>query len=189
MLTIAEIAKRYALPESTVRFYCKRFRAYLPNQGQGKRRRYLPEALEVFEAILAEMKGTKNARSVENALSLRFKKVESVSDSCVPQQQTYIASQAIPAFDPAILASLLENQTEALKQIAGVLGRMLLFQEKMELNAQRLSAMETKFEQFSTSLKRLDKIQDDAERLHQQDIEMLRKWLAHLAKEKEEKSA
>lgn len=189
MLTIAAIAKQYALPESTVRFYCKRFLAYLPHVGQGKRRRYLPEALEVFEAILAEMKNSKNASSVEHSLSQRFKVVEKYSEPSAAVPQTRGPSREPFPFDPNTLTTLLENQVEALKQIAGVLGRMLLFQDKIEQLALRMTGMETKADEISAGLKLLQKIQDDTERMHQQDIEVLRKWLAHLAREQKEKNA
>ena len=41
MHSISDLARRFGLPESTARFYCKRFRDFLPHAGEGKRRRYL----------------------------------------------------------------------------------------------------------------------------------------------------
>ena len=35
LLTIAEIAKQFQLPESTARFYCKRFMDFMPHVGHG----------------------------------------------------------------------------------------------------------------------------------------------------------
>jgi len=51
LLTIADIAKRLELPESTVRYYRDRFAPYVPSVGEGRGRRYRPEALAVLRFI------------------------------------------------------------------------------------------------------------------------------------------
>ncbi|WP_081904367.1 MerR family transcriptional regulator [Brevibacillus thermoruber] len=48
LLTIAEIAKQLDIPESTARFYRDRFEAFVPSVGEGRKKRYLPEAAEVL---------------------------------------------------------------------------------------------------------------------------------------------
>lgn len=45
LMTMAEIAKQSGLPESTVRYYRERFAPYVPAVGEGRGRRYHPEAL------------------------------------------------------------------------------------------------------------------------------------------------
>ena len=52
LLSIADISRHFSLPESTTRYYCKRFAAFIPSVGEGRRRRYRPETLEVIAAIL-----------------------------------------------------------------------------------------------------------------------------------------
>jgi DNA-binding transcriptional MerR regulator len=188
MLTISAIAKRYDLPESTVRFYCKRFLAYLPHAGLGKRRRYNPEALDVFDAILAEMKNSKNASAVEAAIAARFPKAPLNNDAGSAMRPSEGFAQRRECCDAASLKPLLENQIDALRQIAGVLGRVVAFQDRIESVAFRVGGIEAKLDEYNTSLMRFKKIQDDTEQIHQQDIEILRKWLAHLAKELKEKN-
>lgn len=48
LLTLKEIAKRLEVPESNLRYYKNRIGSFLPSVGKGRRRRYLPEAMEVF---------------------------------------------------------------------------------------------------------------------------------------------
>ncbi|NMP22926.1 MerR family transcriptional regulator [Sulfobacillus harzensis] len=50
-LTIAEIAQRLGLPESTVRYYRDHFTDYIPVIGEGRQRRDPAEAVEVFQVI------------------------------------------------------------------------------------------------------------------------------------------
>jgi len=178
MLTIAEIAKRYGLPESTARFYCKRFLSFLPHAGHGKRRRFLPEAALVIEAILEEMKDSKNAHAVEAILAGKFPKVPFANDPA-HQAPTKDTAQDLSRLEP-----LMANQVDALRQVAGVLGRMVAFQDKIENMFQRLNSFETKLDQLNNAVSQIKRLQDDAERIHQQDIEILRKWLGHLAKER-----
>lgn len=52
-LTIADIAKRLEVPESTIRSWRDRYAAFIPTVGSGRKRRYEPGALEVFAKIAA----------------------------------------------------------------------------------------------------------------------------------------
>ncbi len=193
MMTIAEFAKRYDLPESTARFYCKRFRDFLPHSGQGKRRRYLDESIPVFEAILEGMGNSKNAAAVEEFLARRFQR-RGVTQ---PPKTTPAASFQTPlespqAADPASLqmGALVQSQTEALKQMTTMLQELVqkgfstseTSPEETRL-ADRLEALESKVDELSKEVRGLRALQDEAERIHQQDLEQLRKWLSHLAKE------
>lgn len=51
-LTIKEIARRLEVPESNIRYYRDRFHEFLPAVGQGRKKRYKPQALEVFRYIV-----------------------------------------------------------------------------------------------------------------------------------------
>ncbi len=48
LLTLKEIAQELDVPESNLRYYRNRISEFLPSAGRGRRRRYLPEAKEVF---------------------------------------------------------------------------------------------------------------------------------------------
>ncbi len=48
LLTLKEIAQQIGVPESNLRYYRNRIDEYLPSVGKGRRRRYYPEAAEIF---------------------------------------------------------------------------------------------------------------------------------------------
>ena len=50
--TLRDIAREVNLPESTIRYYRDAFAAYIPTVGLGRRRRYAPEALDIFRMIV-----------------------------------------------------------------------------------------------------------------------------------------
>ena len=72
LFSIADIARHFSLPESTCRYYCKRFAEYIPSVGEGRRRRYRKTTIDVISAILEEMKKSRTANAVEDALAIRF---------------------------------------------------------------------------------------------------------------------
>lgn len=192
MLTIAEFAKRYDLPESTARFYCKRFRDFLPHSGQGKRRRYHEESLPVFEAILQGMGQEKNAALVEEFLTRRFQRRGVTAPRTVAQASDALPTglSAAPAAPPeqGRLETIMQQQAEALQQVAAVLqslsqGRAPTADTASQELSSRLLALEEQVVQLQKEVRSLRSLQDDAERIHQQDLELLRKWLGHLAKE------
>jgi DNA-binding transcriptional MerR regulator len=47
-LTLKDIASRLGTPESNLRYYRNRIGDFLPSVGKGRRRRYLPESMEIF---------------------------------------------------------------------------------------------------------------------------------------------
>jgi DNA-binding transcriptional MerR regulator len=50
--TLRDIAREVNLPESTIRYYRDTFAGYIPTVGLGRRRRYAPEALDLFRIIV-----------------------------------------------------------------------------------------------------------------------------------------
>ena len=116
LLSIADISRHFSLPESTTRYYCKRFAAFIPSVGEGRRRRYRPETLEVIAAILEQMRKSRTAASVENALLARFPRnalAVSKPEPCLTQAEHPVAELL-----PAAALRLLERQTLALEGIA-----------------------------------------------------------------------
>lgn len=184
MFTIAALAKRFSIPESTARFYCKRFRDFLPNVGQGKRRRYLPEALPVFETILQAMAENKNAELVEGILEKKHARLNAAPASL----DDAVTREAITFADGSKRFEILfQRQTQALESIAAALTLLTQSTQQPDRNEQNIGAqfqhIENNIESIHKELKTLRSMQDAAETIHQQDLEQLRKWLAHLAKE------
>lgn len=134
-LSVAELARRLSLPESSTRFYCKRFAAYLPYLGEGRRRRYSPQALDVLRRVLFLMAKNKDARGVEKELPKYFPRVHrgisrdiaatASGDGIVEAPDDYGSPEVcIPLCQPgeALVSdkifSLLERQTLALEGLA-----------------------------------------------------------------------
>ncbi|MEF3696064.1 helix-turn-helix domain-containing protein [Desulfolutivibrio sp.] len=51
LYSIAAVARQLDVPESTLHYWKNRFRDHLPCLGEGRGRRFRPEALEIFRAI------------------------------------------------------------------------------------------------------------------------------------------
>lgn len=52
LLTLKEMASRLGVPESNLRYYRNRIGDFLPSAGKGRRRRYFPEAEEIFKRTI-----------------------------------------------------------------------------------------------------------------------------------------
>ncbi len=70
--SLADIARHFSLPESTARYYCKRFAPFMVIYGEGRRKRYGEESLQVVSTIMEHMKLGKTANMVEEVLNRRF---------------------------------------------------------------------------------------------------------------------
>lgn len=188
LLTIAEIARQFDLPESTARFYCKRFMDFLPHVGEGKRRRYRRQVLDVFAVILAEIRKRKNATAVESVLAARFPRNIDTAAPPAPPSGAVVPAESVPVAvmhpDPAgQIMNLMETQGQAIGRIADALGRLAEREEEISRLRSRLEAKETELDAMREELLHLRKLQDDSEVIHQQDLEQLRKWMGHLASE------
>ncbi len=196
LLTIAELARILDLPESTTRYYCNRFADHLPSVGEGRRRRFKPEALEVLRTIAGTMRRDKNAFAVDLALRNGDCTVTAQAAAPVPAQR------ALPGGDPALAASavlaklvlsLMEYQSKALQDIASAMG---VFAERLSVTP-AVQGSPVREDPSSTSpaagdgggqedasLRReiisLRKQIMDSESVHQNDLEQLRKWLTRL---------
>ena len=112
--TVAAIARDLDLPESTVRYYRDRFADYIPSVGNGRGRRYPPEALAVLRFIADGLRSNVPASELEAALRARFPVAVGVG----PQQQP-AATQRQSA---AVLRELL---ADALRDVLIEQGRVL----------------------------------------------------------------
>ncbi|MFW5734488.1 MAG: MerR family transcriptional regulator [Oceanidesulfovibrio sp.] len=181
LLTIAEIAKRYDLPESTARYYCKRFLDFLPHVGHGKRRRYRPEAMDVFAIILPEMKKRKDAAAVEAVLEDSVPRVEETRPSAADRDRAGVPIGS--DIDGSTFMAAIERQNEALQGIASALTRLASAQGEIKTLKDLMARQQTALERLGNEVARIRSLQDDAEATHQQDLEQLRRHLGHLAGE------
>lgn len=177
LLSIADISRHFSLPESTTRYYCKRFAAFIPSVGEGRRRRYRKETLEVVAAILEEMQKSRTAAAVETALDARFpRNALALSD----QQECAPVPPSGQSLLPVGALHLLERQTHALELIAEL---MRLFLERGPFAA-GASALGKEQERLRADLDTLRLLLQNAEKTQQEDLEQLRTWMQRLVRQR-----
>ena len=183
LLSIADISRHFDLPESTTRYYCKRFSAYIPSMGEGRRRRYRPETIDIINAILEEMKQSRTAQAVEDALAARFPRN---AVALLPSSDTAPMPQAsgIQAMVPQVMITILERQTQALEQIAQVFPLLL---DRLQPQS-ALSGQETPSASDAAALRRdmdtLKMLLEASEKTQQADLEQLRTWMGRVIQRK-----
>lgn len=178
LLTIAEIARHFSLPESTARYYCKCFADYMPVCGEGRRKRYRKTALEVIHAVLDAMRDTRTVAEVEVKLAEIFPRN---ALSLMTQEENAPAQEAaLPAIVQGVPLQLIEQQGRALEGIASALALLVRRQDDLEALAVQARAAQEENKLLQAEMARLRLIVDNAEKLQQQDMEQLRAWLGRL---------
>lgn len=172
-LSMTELARRLDLPESTMRYYCKRFAEFLPYKGEGRRRRYTEECEKTLVFIASAMHRNKNATAVELMLqSGQF-------GHAVPVQSTAAeAGQGDPGVESArLLMSVMERQASALGKIAEGLE---VFLSELKSGMRQPGGPSGPDSGLRNELEELKLQIFTAEKVHQEDLEQLRKWIARL---------
>ncbi len=187
LLSIADISRHFSLPESTTRYYLKRFSSYIPSVGEGRRRRFRPETLDIITAILEEMKQSRTAQAVEDALAVRFPRN---AVAVMPNQEC--AQVAAPAMTqgvvPQVLINMLERQTQALELIAQTFP---LLAERLQPAQTPVAAIQdTPEDDEKASLRKeladLRLLLEASEKTQQADLEQLRTWMGRVIQRKGE---
>lgn len=94
LLSVAEIARRLSVPESTVHYWKNRFAQHLPSNGTGRQKRFRVEAVEVFRVIAEMFSLGHSAQDVMDALGKRFALTASVDG------EPYAAAEPATAYSP-----------------------------------------------------------------------------------------
>ncbi len=180
-LSLVDIARHFNLPESTARYYCKRFAMFLPIHGEGRRKRYGQGTLEVVAAILEHMKSGKNANAVEKALSQTYART---MDFSVPALHESSESQIIQSdsFDATLAFKLLEQQTSALHSIAQSLNILTTQQQRIEDLTFAASEATSENIKLKAEVAALKTVIQSAEAVHQDDLDQVRTWMSRLAR-------
>ncbi|MCR4666287.1 MAG: MerR family transcriptional regulator [Desulfovibrio sp.] len=180
LYSIADIARYFSLPESTCRYYCKRFSPYIPTVGEGRRRRYRKTTLDVIQAILEEMKKSRTANAVEDALAIRFPR-----NALMVQQHTLVTEQKtnLPSEDksmiPPVMLTFMERQTVALEGIATMLN---LLMSHLTSHTALPEVQNSSIDDLKKEVSRLAILLDASEKNQQADLEQLRTWMARFLK-------
>lgn len=122
LLSVAEIARRLGVPESTVHYWKNRFAQHLPSQGSGRQKRFRPEAVDVFRVIAEMFSLGHSTQDVMEALSKRFAHTAALdNDPQAPGAFTgngapFMRRESAAESDPAVLG-------ETALRMAAVIGQ------------------------------------------------------------------
>lgn len=118
LLTLKEISRRLNVPESSIRYYRDRFQDYLPARGEGRKRRYRSDALEIFRTIVQGYKNDRKAEEIKNHLEQQLQGGSPQIENVASQR-----ASALQAFDAASKSpqDILQSQAQTLSCIASLL--------------------------------------------------------------------
>lgn len=168
LLTIAAIARHFALPESTARYYCKRFAAHIPCVGEGRRRRYPPAALTVIACILEEMRQSRSAAQIDHLLQEKFS--GAIAPALLPDASLPAAAPARPQPGPSVWIWL-ERQTQALEAM------LPLLRQLTERLPAPLDAVEADLAELRKEVRTLRTLLEACEKNQQADTEQIQRWI------------
>lgn len=162
LLSIKEISQELGIPQSTLRYYRDLFMDYLPAAGEGKKKRFYPEAVVVFQTIAQGMHKNKNADDIANDLSQRFTRFIDVNEDDEKTQEssaTYSQndeihqSQALTSLtqlDGSAIMAVIASQNQALQQIAATISIVNEQQEELVNLKQEVNKLEERLEKELT---------------------------------------
>jgi len=119
LLTMAQIAKQLSLAESTARFYRDRFEDFIPSVGEGRKKRYKPETIEVLRFIAEGFNRNLTAMDIKDALSrmvarnIEFEEVTATTTAAAQQQSKTDPNQYVLQLQLAV-----EQMSTAMQVIA-----------------------------------------------------------------------
>jgi transposase-like protein len=158
LLSIKDISQELGIPQSTLRYYRDLFIEYLPATGEGKKKRFYPEAVEVFQAIAKGMHQNKNSDDIVNDLNKRFTRfieIDETDDESQESSATYSQrgeisqSQAlspVEQLDGSAIMAVIASQNQALQQIAATINVVNEQQEELYNLKQEVSKLEERLE-------------------------------------------
>ncbi len=117
LLSVAEIARRLGVPESTVHYWKNRFAQHLPSQGSGRQKRFRPEAVDVFRVIAEMFSLGHSTQDVMETLGKRFPLTASLDPDAFAAGTDAPFTQREPAQDQAHSVALADT---ALRMAAAI---------------------------------------------------------------------
>ena len=197
LYTIADLSRQFNLPESTCRYYCKRFAEFIPSVGEGRRKRFRKDTLGIIETIVEEMKKSRTCDAVEDVLAIRYPRTALVlqnENNILPTTQDEVQKNLTPtnsqaqlsttdnlmfaqSFPPLVL-EFMDRQTKALEGISKMFNVLIsnisnIAQEKKD-NSQ--------IEDLKKEITEMKLLLDANEKNQQADLEQIRNWIGRIMK-------
>lgn len=176
-LSVISIAKELDLPESTVRFYRDKFPEYIPFEGEGRKRKYRPEAVRVLRFIARSLRSGKTSKKTAEELSGNFPRYINSMDENTELKTPIVLPECRPnqlALYEKKLASY-EQKMQIMVELVKSLSREVISLRKENINNKndqkqkdlfrRIQCLETeKFSLFADK-KKLSEFQKELNRL------------------------
>lgn len=187
LLSIVDIARHFSLPESTARYYCKRFSSFIPCCGEGRRRRFRTEVIPIIQTVLEVMRSSRTASAVEEELSRLYpRNAESATTLCTSVSPALPAAAesglAVQGDLPALAVQLLQQQSHALESIGSALQMMVRRQEQLDALADQAQAAAEENALLRQEVGKLRQQLYATEALQQSDLEQLRTWMGRIVR-------
>ena len=138
--TIKDISRELDVPESNLRYYRDRFEDFLPSVGQGRKRRYKQEALEVFRYIVQGFQNDKSTEQIAEELPRHFPRILDFAE-----QDSTPTQSLLPRMEDASSSNsvfhLLQSQARTLERFSRFLfsrGEPLENTESLRSDQQKL---------------------------------------------------
>lgn len=188
LLSIVDIARHFSLPESTARYYCKRFAPFIPSCGEGRRRRFRAEVIPVIQTVLDVMRTARNADAVEQELAVRYPRNAESATEVRLSPATLPATTADTSLAlngdsmPALAVHMLQQQSHALESIGTALQMLVTRQQQLDELADQAQAAAAENALLRQEVTKLRQQVYDAEALQQSDLEQLRSWMGRVVR-------
>ncbi|MEG2171682.1 MAG: MerR family transcriptional regulator [Desulfovibrionaceae bacterium] len=189
LLSIVDIARHFSLPESTARYYCKRFAPFIPTCGEGRRRRFRPEVIPVIQTVLEVMRSSRTATAVEQELTLRYPRNAESNQASIavstplPATTEGVSPARTEAGDlPALALHLLQQQSHALENIGTALQLMVTRQQQLDHLTDQARAAAEENSLLREEVGKLRQQLYATEALQQSDLEQLRTWMGRIVR-------
>jgi len=132
---MAQIAKQLNLAESTARFYRDRFEDFIPSIGEGRKKRYKPETIEVLRFIAEGYNRNLTAMDIKDGLSrvvarnIEFEEVTATTTATAQQQseielKQYTLQLQIALEQIGTTMQIIANQKEEIAELRKHIGVM-----------------------------------------------------------------
>ncbi len=185
-LRLHELAEAARLPESTVRRYCRLFEPWLPSQGDGRARRWPPEAVAVLRRVADLYRDGYSTETVREHLAQEYP--ATMDTRAIPPEP---AVTGLPAEVAQALMAALVRQAEELERLRNQVAetqaeveraRQEVIAAREELAAQRQEVAQARQEAAAAAkaLRRLEAQEAEHQRREEEMARRLEEALAEL---------
>ena len=143
LLTAAALAGELGIPESTTRYYLRRYAAWVPSAGEGRGKRYRREALDVLRFVVDQHKAGLSADLVESSLSNRFPiNAQPQQLTVTTQQQSVATAEDARALLSDLVRQAVRDEVERIvrDEVSGLMAEVTTLREEVARLTALLSA-------------------------------------------------